>query len=420
MKPFRNKFLATAVLSLMASPALIACGGGSSVTPTASTASTAATGTPATGTTPATDTPAAGSTPVASVSADPISVASGAVATAAGATLIASASSDEEVYNLAADIGDTWQLILNNKTNTYVMRVLNSQYGLTSTTSAGFTKTTVGSITTISGTTGSALSVQLDTRTKTLAGNATVGSKKATVSGSGYNVTDTKLLAGNYGFMGSVRNVANGQFRDNPVGSFIVAANGVDITVCDKGIVVNNACAAVPNSGAQVISSKPLKVSRDSATGVLMLKDGTRDFGVLHVSAGDRGPVLIIDRFGLNDDNVLRAGVIFAAKPAKLAGTEFNGTFNCSVNGIDSAIAVVTGNTYTVKDAQRNTNNTGTLQYNKVVSGNGLSAIDLDGAAIAKNVNETLAQASLVLPLSSSLAVLSRGDGTLDICRRAS
>ena len=108
------------------------------------------------------------------------------------------------------------------------------------------------------------------------------------------------------------------------------------------------------------------------------------------------------------------------AKPAKLAGTEFNGTFNCSVNGIDSAIAVVTGNTYTVKDAQRNTNNTGTLQYNKVVSGNGLSAIDLDGAAIAKNVNETLAQASLVLPLSSSLAVLSRGDGTLDICRRAS
>ena len=138
------------------------------------------------------------------------------------------------------------------------------------------------------------------------------------------------------------------------------------------------------------------------------------------MSAGDRGPVLVLDRFGVNDDNVLRAGVIFAGKAVKLGGTEFNGTFNCSTNGIDSANVVVTGSTYTVRDVQRNTNNSGTLQYNKVKSGNGLSAIDLDGAAIAQNKDETLAQASLVLPLSSSLAVLSRGDGTLDICRRAS
>ena len=401
MKLIGKKILATTILSITATAVLMACGGG--------------------GDTPAAAAPVAQvAPPPVAVVVDPVTAASNTVASNIGASLIAGASSDEEVYNLAADIGDTWQLVLNNKTNTYVMRVLNSQFGLTSTTSAGFTRTTVGSITTISGTTGSALSVQIDTRTKTLAGNAMVGFKRATVTGSGYTVADTKLLVGNYFFLGATRNVSNGQFRDNPVGSFIVAANGVDITVCDRGIVVNNACAALPNSGAQVINSKLLKVSRDSVSGVLMLKDGTRDFGVLHVSAGDRGPVLIIDRFGFNDENVLRAGVIFAGKPTKLVGTEFNGTFNCSSNGSDSANVVVTGSTYTVKNLQRNTNNAGTLQFNKVVSGNGLSTIDLDGAVILKNNDELLSQASLVLPLSSSLAVVSSGDGTLDICRRAS
>ena len=398
MKLFRNKFLGLTLLSVMAAAVLVACGGGGS------------------------DSPTNGSQTVQPnpVVADTVQTASITVATNIGATLIAGASADEEVYNIAADIGDTWQLVLNNKTNTYVMRVLSTQYGLTSTSAAGFTKTTDGAFTTIIGTAGTALAVQIDTRTKTLAGNATVGIKKATVSGSGWNVANTTLLAGNYFFMGATRNVSNGQFRDNPVGSFIVAANGTDITVCDRGIVVNNACAALPNSGAQVISSKLLKVSKDSATGLIMVKDGTKDFGVLHVSAGDRGPVLILDRFGLNDDNVLRAGVIFAGKVMKLAGMEFNGTFNCSTNGSDFANVVVTGTTYTVKDLQRNISNSGTLQYNKAVNGDGLLAIDVDGAVIAKNNNELLAQASLVLPLSSSLAVLSRRDGTLDICRRAS
>lgn len=112
--------------------------------------------------------------------------------------------------------------------------------------------------------------------------------------------------------------MSNGQFRDKPVGSFIVAPNVDDITACDRGIVVNNACASVPNSGASVVNSKSLKASRDSTTGLLMVEDGARDFEVLHVSAGDRGPVLILDRFGINDDNVLRAGVIFASKAVKL------------------------------------------------------------------------------------------------------
>ena len=395
MKFPKQKLFATAVFSLAAAAVLMACGGGGSNPP-----------------------PPTGGGTVATV--DPVSEASLKTATDIGAQVIAGASADEKVYNMAADIGDSWQLVLNNKTNTYVMKVLSTQYGLVSTSAAGFIKTTVGSLTTISNSSGTALAVQIDELTNTLAGNATVGDRRASVSGSGYKVAGTSLLAGNYFFMGATRNVSNGQFRDNPIGSFVVAANGTDITVCDRGIVVNGACAAVPNSGIQAINSKLLKVSKDSATGLLLIKDGVKDFGVLHVSAGDRGPVLILDRFGLNDENVLRAGVIFAGKAIKLAGTEFNGTFNCSTNGTDLATVGVTGASYTVKDLQRNTSNSGTLQYNKIVSNDGLTAINLDGVAIVRNIDETLAQASLLLPLSSSLAVVSHGDGSLDICRRAS
>ena len=398
MKTINKNLFRTLVLSVTAAAALIACGGGGD-----------------------TATPPAAIGPIDTVViADPITSVSNAVATSIGATPIAGASSDEEVYDLVADIGDTWQLVLNNRTNTYVIKVLRTQFGLTSTTAAAFTRTIAGNIITITGPAGNNLSVQIDIRTKTVGGNARVGLRNATLAGTGYTVASTALLAGNYFFLGATRNVSNGGFADNPAGSFIVAPNGTDITVCDGGIVVNNACAVVPNSGSPAVNSKLLKVSKDSVTGLLMVKDGVRDFGILHVSAGDRGPVLMLDRFGVNDDGILRTGVIFAGKAVKLAGTEFNGNFICSINGIDSAAVAVTGTTYSGKNLERNINFSGTLIYNKVFSYNGLTAVDLDGAAIAQNTGEALSLASGVLPLSSSLAVLSNRDGTLDICRRAS
>ena len=397
MKSFRNKFFGTTFLSVTAAAVLVACGGGDSSTPTA-------------GTSPATSAPSPAT--VASLSA--------ANATAIGATIIAGASADEELYNIAANIGDSWQLVLNNKTNTYIIKVLVSQYGLEliQAVPAPFTRTSDGIFTTIKSSNGSALNVQIDTRTKTLAGNATVGAKTASMAGSGYNVTSTVLLAGTYFFLGSVRNVLNGQFPDNPAGSFNIANNGTDITVCDKGIFVRGACVAVSNSG-YAASSRLLTVNKD-ATGLLRIKDGLKDFGVLHVSAGDRGPVLILDRFGYNDENVLRAGVFFGGKAVKLSGTEFNGTFSCSINGSDSAVAVVTGTSYTVKNLITGRSGGGTLQYNKIISSTGQSALDVDGVAVVQNNGELLSQADLLLPLSSSLAVISHNDGTLDICRRTS
>ena len=83
MKTINKNLFSTLVLSVTAAAALIACGGGGGDTLA---------------------TPAAVNTVV---TADPITSASSAVATSIGATQIAGASSDEEVYDLVADIGDT-------------------------------------------------------------------------------------------------------------------------------------------------------------------------------------------------------------------------------------------------------------------------------------------------------------------------
>lgn len=42
--------------------------------------------------------------------------------------------------------------------------------------------------------------------------------------------------------------------------------------------------------------------------GVLVARQGQRDFGIVHVHAGDRGLALIVDRYGINDENVMRVG----------------------------------------------------------------------------------------------------------------
>ena len=384
-----SKIFAPALLSLIATAALVACGGGDGG-----------------GTAAAPPAPTADAVTTA---------ASVAVAASIGATVIAGASSDEEVYNLTADVGDSWQLVLNNKTNQYVVKMLApSLYNLSNTTPATFTKTTVGTVTTIKDASGTALSVQIDTRTKTVGGNITVGGKAAAVAGSGYVIADVGKLAGNYLFAGAVHNL-DGTAPGTAVGSFIVAANGIDITACDGGIVVSGACAVVPGSNSTVVLTKQLKIVKDGA--LLRIKDGVKDFGILHVSAGDRGPVLIIDRFGIGDYNVFRTGAFFASKSTKLTGTEFNGNWTCSSRGNDIAVLAISGTSFT--NTSKTTANQGTLQYNKVVN-NANVAIDLDGVLIAKNNLEQLQDASLVLPLSSSLAIVVESQGQIDVCRKNS
>ena len=291
MNSSKSKYMTTAVLALVASAALVACGGGSTST----------------------------ATPAATVNLPPVDAvvaASDAIVTSIGATLIAGAA-DEEVYNVTADIGDSWQLVFNNKTNTYVTKVLNSQFGLSQSASAAFTKTTVGTITSIKDAGGTALSVQIDTRTRTLSGKVTLGAKTATVAGSGYAVADTGKLAGTYFYGGATRDLS-GANRNAELGSFTLAANG-DVVLCEGGIFTGNSCVKPVDSTS--LPAKALKVTRDSS-GLLRVRDASNaDFGALHVSSGDRGAVLVLDRFGRGPSGAIRTGVIFASKAnVKLAG----------------------------------------------------------------------------------------------------
>lgn len=408
MKKHLSKF-AVAALSVAAASLLTACGGGSSTGPSA-----------------AAPTPTLVPTPAAVVITDPVTTASLASATTIGASVIAGASNDEEVYNITADIGDSWQLVLNNKNNTYVINVLSTQYGLSATAAAGFTRSTVGAFTTITSTTGGALSVQIDARTKVVVGTAKVGSKSASIAGTAYAVADVSKLAGDYLYAGSARNVSNGQSIDTPIGGFTIAANGVDISVCDGSLAVSGVCKSIA-TGATLPTSKLLKVVKDGS--LLRLKDGMKDFGILNVSAGDRGPVLIIDRFGLNDEPtpVLRTGIFFAAKASRLAGTELDGSFTCSNGGAATAAFTSTGNSYTVTNINNRTA-TGALQYNKAVSGS-FGLVNINGAVIVQNNGETLSAAALALPLSTSLVVVVTSPNTdstqfgtdkrLEICRKS-
>lgn len=398
MNSLKSKYMTTAVLALAASAALVACGGGSS---TATLAPPAAT--------------------VNLPSVDAVVAASDALVTSIGATLIAGAA-DEEVYNVTADIGDSWQLVFNNKTNTYVTKVLNSQFGLKQSAPAAFTKTTVGTTTSIKDAGGTALSIQIDTRTRTLSGKVTLGAKTATVAGSGYAVTDTSKLAGTYFYGGSTRDLS-GANRSADLGSFTLAANGT-IVLCDGGIFSGNACVK-PNDSTS-LPTRELKVSRDSA-GLLRVRDANNsDFGALHVSSGDRGAILVLDYFGKDTSGATRTGVIFASKAnVKLAGTEFDGTWVCSTGGKDVVQVVATASTLSLTDLELNKPaNAGTLSYNKVVTGTGGAGareISFDGVISAKNNNETVADAVVILPLSSSLAiVVEPNDNIVDVCRKKS
>lgn len=242
------------------------------------------------GTPEATVTPPVVVTPVA----DPVTVASQAVAAQAGLAVIAGANADETVYDVAADIGDTWRITFDNAKKTFNVKVLSTQFGLVD-RSGTFSATTTGSITTYTGTD---LSLSIDARTRLLTGTVKLGNMNSNVSGSGYAVTDVAKLAGNYIFLGAMRNASNGGDRFNPKGSLKVAADG-SAQLCNGGVFnAQGVCSAVsPQLEAENAS---LTLVRDAACGLIIARQGGQDFGIVHVHAGDRGLALFIDRYSRN------------------------------------------------------------------------------------------------------------------------
>ncbi|MGK5075853.1 hypothetical protein [Janthinobacterium sp. ZB1P44] len=328
--------------------------------------------------------------------ADPVTVASQAVAAQAGLAVIAGANADETVYDVAADIGDTWRITFDNVKKTYAIRVLSTQFGL-SDRSGTFSAVTVGNLTTYTATD---FSVTVDARTRLLSGNIKLGNMASTVSGTGYAVGDVARLAGSYIFLGAMRNASNGGDRFNPKGSLKVAADG-SAQLCNGGVFnAQGACSAVsPQLEAE---NADLTLVKDAKNGLLVARQGGQDFGIVHVHAGDRGLALFIDRYSRNQQNVLRVGTIVAARQQKI-GAEINGSYACAAQGGTTGKIDIAGNVATITN-----NGTGKVHAENVTLnklGLGAQAVDFDGIAALKDPADAPADYAMFMPLSSSMAI---------------
>jgi hypothetical protein len=363
-----------ALTFLVLGAALSACGGGSDG-----------------GTPEASVTPPVVVTPVA----DPVTVASQAVAAQAGLAVIAGANEDETVYDVAADIGDTWRITFDNAKKTFSIKVLSTQFGL-SDRSGTFSATITGHLTTYTATD---FSVTVDARTRLMTGTVKLGSMSSNVSGSGYAATDVARLAGSYVFLGAMRNASNGGDRFNPKGSLKVAADG-SAQLCNGGVFnAQGVCSAVsPQLEAENAS---LTLVKDAKNGLLVARQGGQDFGIVHVHAGDRGLALFIDRYSRNQQNVLRVGTIVAARQQKI-GTEIAGSYACTAPGISAKI-VVAGSTATITNNTAGKTHAETITANKL--GLGAQAVDFDGIAVFKDPADVPADYSMFMPVSSNMAV---------------
>jgi hypothetical protein len=382
----------TLSLSVLAAAALVACGGGggdAAVTPTA-----------------------------------PPTVAQGVTATLAALgnpPAVTATNTTSTAYDLVAAIGDTWRVNFDSNGNAYSVSIVQTQYGLTNSstgTTGTFTKTTSGNYTTY--TLGTAGTLIVDDRTKAVSGNMTIGAKASTVAGTGYAAPALNKLAGTYNFAYHSRNALDGLSPDMGAGQFTVSADGANIAICPGGTINAAATACTPQrpNSPSVPVAGTLEKASDGLIMITLTENGrTAEFGKLHVLVGDRGPILLIDHYGLNAENVLRTGAFYAAKAVAATGTEFNGNWSCNrTGGIPGSTAVVSGNTAQVTDPGLGVV-TENLYYNQVYNSNTQQTLSLPGFL---SIGTSLVNSDIVLVLSSSLAVAQGGlDGTdLAVCHR--
>ena len=356
-----------------------------------------------------------------------ITAAASATKTTLGATELGT--STTQVYDVAADIGDTWRITFNTVTNAYSIAVLNTVYGLSG-SSAGatgtYTSSTTGNLTTYT-LSGSAGNVSIDSRTKDISGKMTIGGKSSTIMGTSTAVTDLTKLEGVYNFMGAARNVLGGGSPEALGGQIKINSDGT-ATICVDGTLATGACVAVEATHSAQAVALELRKTTDSVTGIekIYLDFVTPQYlnektmGIINIQAGDLGPVLIIDRFGHSPEGTLRTGVFYAikAQPQPLNASDFDGTWKCSKYGLDGTTLVVktsngsTTNHVTSSDYDATEN----LVFNKVATSNGTSQTSINGFAVSVASNGNGVN---VLPLSSSLAVVDSDNGSaLTTCRK--
>lgn len=350
---------------------------------------------------------------------DSTTQASETTATALGAVEI-SVNANEKAYDLVADIGDTWRITFNSATGEYNLAITDTQYDLKGVTGKFVSKIS-GNFVEYTLDNGKVGTLVLDSRTKAISGNMTVGGKPTTVAGSGYITTNISTLAATYNIVGATRNLGGG-YPDFMAGQMRIDDKGV-ATVCIGGLVKDNACTSVPG-GPTPENAVTLKLTLEKNTGKITAQAGntvttaTSDFGLLHVHASDLGKALVIDRFGKNEAGNVRVGTFYAVEAKKLADTAANGTWKCSGRGNELALAVVNGteNKLTFKTASGvDEIATEKLHLNYVNKDQLL--LDWNGFGVSV-LDNNISEGVIFLPISTSFAVV-ESDQQLTICRKA-
>ncbi|MBH9720521.1 hypothetical protein JAO10_09265 [Burkholderia contaminans] len=331
-----------------------------------------------------------------------------ATASALGATTI-STDNSKEVFDLAADIGDTWRLTVDTKTGNYQVVPNNSQYGV-ATESGTLTRTVLGNF--VNYTLAGKISLYQDLQTKTISGTMTVGSKSASVAGSPYQVGTMTALAGTYNFLGTTRDPQGGTPATFLGGQLQINSDGATGTYCLAGTVSSSGCNQI--DPAKPTEKHNLTLSKDVNSGIITMKLDGATFGNVFVQAGDRGPVLVVDHYATVAP--LTVGNLYAVKTQALQGNEFDGSWLCSYFG--NLVGTLKNSGTTINVTQGNSSWQETLTLNKV---NGASAMyDFTGMATStKNGENQLTSGVLVLPLSASLAVIENdGQHAISVCTR--
>lgn len=383
-----------AVLSLLAVASLTACGGDSD-SPTSENVSP----------TPSMDTSVATS---ASSNAD-----------AMGGINISS-DNTKEIFDLVADIGDSWQIKLDKIAKTFDLTVIKSQYGLKAISGTFTSDSTSGSRTSYKLSTISAPSIGAlitDSSTQSVTGTMTVGDVSASVSGTAKQATELKKLAGTYNFMMATRNLtpSNGNFnRDMAAGQILISPDGTTATMCHGGVFQNGVCTSLDTSVPETAS---LKLALDS--GRISVKVGDLDFGTATVLASNLGKALQLDQFGLNQEGVMRTGVAYLAEAKTLDARALNGQWLCTAQGKPWNTLTASGETGSSKNLATGTVMDATFKFNKINTHEG-KLLDVAGFISGGARTDGVSDYTLILPVSSTLVVNETDGSLLRVCGKTS
>lgn len=351
---------------------------------------------------------------------DAITQASQATASALGLAPISGNDGSVQVYDVIADIGDTWQLSFNTQTGTFSLKVIYSAYGLTDATGT-FTHVTSGSFSTFTGA-GGAFTLLVDHRTRTISGTMKVGERTASVTGSSYSMpADLAVFAGTYAGLLNSRMQAGGELP--PEGPGISALPGTLLlrtdgtgAMCVLGQVTAEGECGQPGGGesSPMTPGVPVQLAWNAADGEVHLKSQQTpdsepvDLGIVRVQAGDRGAILTTDVPLSSATGSPVTGTTYFVKQQALQGTEMNGSWTCSGGGLPSDTLVVDGPAIRITSAEGETASA-QLFYNGFPTESGEPGGEPVEASVfngfAGTVSEQDPSLQLYVPMSSSLLV---------------